>query len=187
MARFNVAIFKRLTVGTVFTPWSNVYQVEAASALDALDIGEDIVEIEKAVHKDYVQYTKMTATEDIDDPPVGSSRVLTATGDITGVENQRLPGFNAVRVILSDGNGRPSQKYLRPLLEEDDIADGSITTATRNLFSLSYAGPLIGLAGVVSNSGDTFISATVQDAIQMRQQSWHRRTRPGFHRGYVPD
>lgn len=96
-----------------------------------------------------------------------------------------LPLFNAVRCTLSDGNGRPSQKYLRLPLEESDITAGTITVTLSNLVQLSYITDLLALDGLVSNTGDVFTEGAVIPAVQMRQLNWKRRARPGFVRGWV--
>lgn len=185
MAIFKVSIRKGMFVGVDRQVWTNVYRVDAGSLTDALDKGVSISVIEQAIYKDYVIMSSVRAIEDIVDPPEGASRVLTGTGDITGDETLRLPNFNAVRCTFSDGVGRPDQKYLRLPLEEGDVVSGSITTTLNNLVALDYVGPLVDLGFVVSSDHVPYSEGTVVAGIQMRQVSWHRRTRPGFHRGYV--
>lgn len=187
MVRYIATIKKRLTVGDILTPWSNVYHVEAGDPTAALAIAVDISVIEQQIHKDYVMFTYASVLEDQIDPPPGLGQALTGLGDITGDDTLRLPGFNTVRVILSDGNGRPSQKYLRLPLEEGDVLSGQLTTALINSVQLSYATDLLALPGLVSNTDNNFIAASVHPYIQMRQRSWNRRTREGFHRGWVPN
>lgn len=167
--------------------WSNVYHVEAADPEAALDIGVSIANIEQQVYKDYVTMSRVTVVEDQPEPPPGSSRVLTGAGDVTGDPDTLLPLFNSVRCTFSDGNGRPSQKYLRLPLEEADVTNGRLTITLINFVFLNYVTDLIALAGVVSNSGDTFIEGSVVHAVQMRQLNWKRRSRPGFRRGWVAE
>lgn len=185
MVRYIVAVYKRLNVGTDRKSWSNVYHVEAEGLEGALDLGVSIANIEQQVHKDYVLFQRCTAIEDQIDPPPGGSRVLTGLGDVEGDDTLRLPPFCTVRVLFSDGNGRPSQKYLRLPLQEDDIVDGTINTTVNNLIVTGYVSDLLSLVGFVSNTGNTFTEGAVVPAIQMRQTDWKRRTRPGFIRGWV--
>lgn len=186
MPRYIVSVRKGTFVGENVEAWTNRYHVDAADLESALDLGVSIANIEQAVYKDYVFMSRVTAIEDQADPPPGGSRLLTGSGDVTGDATLRLPTFNTVRITFSDGNGRPSQKYLRLPLEEGDIQNGTITTALNNALTTNYVGPLLSLSGLVSNSGDPFTEGDVIPAIQMRQTSWKRRSREGFRRGWVP-
>jgi len=185
MTRFIITVHKVMQVNQNQERWSNVYHGEVIDLEAALDLGVSIANIEQAVYKDYVTMSRVTAIEDQPEPPPGGSRVLTGGGDITGDETLMLPLFNSVRCTFSDGNGRPSQKYLRLPLEEGDVTSGTITTTLSNLVSLDYVAPLVALSGLVSNTGDTFTEGAVVPAIQMRQLNWKRRARPGFVRGWV--
>jgi hypothetical protein len=187
MPLFEVSISKRLTVGSDNKRWSNNYHVEAADLGEALDFAVDISVIEQKIHKDYVLFSYANAREAIPDPPPGGQRALTGFGDIVGDPAIRLPNFNAVRCILSDENGRPSQKYLRLPLEEGEVTDGVLSAALINSVQLEYLTDLLLLAFIRSNSGDIWTAASVAPNVQMRQQDWNRRTRVGFHRGWVPN
>lgn len=187
MAIFKVGVFKRLNEGDDLRYWSNIYRVDAGSLDDALDKAVSIANIEQAVHKDYVRFSRVTAIEDVVDPPEGASRVLTGSGDVTGDFTLVLPRFNTVRCVFSDGVGRPDQKYLRLPLEEGDVVSGTISVDLSNALALDYVAPITELGFVVSSDQVSYTEGTVVPAIQMRQISWHRRTRPGFHRGYIPN
>lgn len=186
MVRYLATVKKRLTVGDILTDWSNVYHVEAGDPTAALAVAVQLSTIEQQIHKDYVQFTWASVLEDQVDPPPGMGQALTGFGDIVGDETLRLPNFNTVRVLLSDGNGRPSQKYLRLPLEEGDVLSGQLTTALINSVMLNYVTDLLTVPELVSNTDNSFTAGTVYPYVQMRQRSWNRRTRPGFVRGWVP-
>lgn len=185
MPLYEVSVSKRLTVGNDLRRWVNNYHVEADDLTQALAHGVDISIIEQKVHKDYVLFSYVNAREAIPDPPPGGIAALTGFGDVTGDPAVRLPNFNSVRVVLADGNGRPSQKYLRLPLQEGEVTDGTLSAAIINDVTLDYVTDLLALGFLRSNSGDAFTSGNVVAAIQMRQTNWNRRTRPGFHRGWV--
>lgn len=187
MPLHKVSVFKRLDVGDDLRHWSNVYRVEADDITEALDHAVSIANIEQAVHKDYVIFSKVTARLDVPDAPEGGTRALVGSGDVTGDPTLRLPRFNTIRAVLTDDVGRPDQKYLRLPLQEDDVIEGTINVAVSNLVSLSYVAPLIALAYIRSADNTVYTAGDVIPAIQMRQISWSRRARPGFHRAYVPD
>lgn len=187
MPLHKVTIYKRLNAGTDFRYWSNVYRVEADDINDALDKGVTIANIEQAVHKDYVAFSKVTARLDVTPAPPGGSRLLTGAGDVEGDPSVRLPRWNTVRCTFTDEIGRPDQKYLRLPLEEGDVTDGTLNVAIINAVSLGYVAPISELEFIRSSDNAPYTSGRVEEPIQMRQIGWHRRTRPGFHRGYVPD
>lgn len=186
MPFYKVTIYKHLIMDPT-EKWSNVYTVDSDGEDGALDIGNDIMALETAVHKDYVVFDKITARQD--NPLAGSGRqraVSGVVGEVTGTPSLRLPLFNAVRCIFSDLTGRPDQKYLRLPIEEGDQSGGFLEEAFKTDIDLNYTTPLVALTGVVSSDHDPYTGSFIQDAIQMRQLSWSRRTRPGFKRGWVP-
>jgi len=187
MPIFRVAIYKQLDGLGDEHEWSNVYHVDAADQDAAVSLASDISIIEQDVHKDYVVFARSYVKEEGLGTPEGVTNNLIGNGQVTGDPTLRLPGFNTIRATFFDGVGRPDQKYLRLPLQEDDIVDGTINVTVNNLINLSYIGPLVSLAGLVSSDGVPYTGGNVYSAIQMRQTGWKRRTRPGFHRGWVPD
>lgn len=187
MPLYELSVSKRLTVGSDFKRWTNTYHADVPDLGSALAVAEAISIVEQKIHKDYVLFSYASAREAIENPPPGGIIALTGTGDIVGDPTIRLPNFNAVRVILADGNGRPSQKYLRLPLEEGEVTDGTLTAALINDVFLEYVTDLMAIPEIRSNSGNEFTSGSVHPAVQMRQQNWNRRTRAGFHRGWVPN
>lgn len=187
MALFRVTSYKRLFDVAQEQPWTNVYHVDATSVEDALDHAESIVEIEKTVHWSNVEFFRVSAKQDIEDGPAGQARNISELGDRDASGEDRLPLFCSVRVTLDDLTNRPDQKYIRGPVMESENNQGSLAGATITLFETSYADALIALTFIRSSSGGSYIGKSVTPFVQMRQRNWKRASRPGFHRGWVPD
>lgn len=187
MPIYVVTLQKEFANQGVEQPWVNTYHVSAASEEDALDIGEQIQVIEAAVHWSNINFTRITARQD--SPLAGSGRQratsLLGARDATG--ESFLPSFNTIRVTFTDGVNRPDQKYLRPMINENEQSGGTLEGDMPGFMEASYVNAILALTGVVSSDGVPYTSGAVYPFVQMRQRSWHRRTRPGFHRGYVPN
>jgi len=88
---------------------------------------------------------------------------------------------------MQDGFGRPNLKYFRFPLQEDEVTNGVPTVTFLDDLQTTFLALLFAIDGLVSNRGHEFSDISAVPLTQMRQQGWHRRTRPGFHRGWVPD
>jgi hypothetical protein len=112
----------------------------------------------------------------------GSSGAL----DPTGLGGP-LPVFNTIRVVFTDVSGRPEQKYLRLAANVENIENGAWSGEFVTAVQDGYADVVAALAGLCSPAGQDVTAGTALPQVQMRQVGWHRRPRPGFHRGWVPD
>lgn len=186
MARYRVTLHKHFFDHDGFKPWSNVYYLETSSVEVALDGAVAIAMIEKKVLKEYVKIFRVHAVQDAILHQPGGSREVDIQGEVTGDFNLMLPLFNTVRITFSDGVGRPSTRYFRCPLQEDEIEGGQLIGAFIDDMNVNYCAYIISLPGMVSNSGDEYTDAVTQPGVQMRQTDWHRRTRPGYKRGWVP-
>lgn len=108
------------------------------------------------------------------------------------IEGQRavsgapLPAWNVARVQFRTAVGlRPSTFYFRMGLTEDDVTgqnfSAGVVTALDNFITAVTAH-----GGFCAPSGAVFTSGGYDELMRMRQMGWHRRTRPGFRRGWVP-
>jgi hypothetical protein len=171
-------------------PFRNVYTVEAADLAGAIAVGADILPLEQAIFKDLIHFLYMHAKS----PTLGTfgrSAFIDEFGTVAVPgDGELLPMWNVVRCNfpLVDA-GRPEIKYLRLPLLETETVNGNLTLPTVAAINDNYAGPLAALPGFVSPTGAAHDAGQFSTSVQvgMRQQSWHRRTRPGFHRGYVPN
>lgn len=177
MALYRLAIFKRLTPAPD-TVWQNVYHVDAADETEALQMGDQIITIERTIHSEEVQFWKQTARLASALAPSGRQSLYSGVvGDRTVTPAARLPLFNAVRCIFGDDTGRSEQKYLRLPLYEGDVAGGFIEEAFITTINTSYLNALNDLTFLRGPQGEPLLTFRVQDAIQNRQLGWHRRTR----------
>jgi len=186
MARYRVTTYKHFFDHDGFKPWSNVYYLETSSLENALSGGVAIATVETHILKEYVKVFRVHAVQDATLHQAGGSQEVDLQGQVTGDFALMLPLFNTIRITFSDGVGRPSSKYFRCPLQEDEITSGALIGAFIDDINTNYCEDLLGIPGLVSNTGDDFTDIVCQPNVQMRQTDWHRRTRPGFKRGWVP-
>jgi len=187
MPFYDVPVRKEFTAVTGIAPWTNIYHVSAADEEAALDVGESIAALEAAITYDVILITRLSARQSELLAGSGRQRAVAIQGERDSSGKDFLPLFNAVRITFTDGINRPDQKYLRLPLAEDEQSGGALDSGLIDLIGLDYVAPLVGLTGIVSSDDVPYTSGVVQPSVQMRQRSWSRRSRPGFHRGYVPD
>lgn len=183
MALFKGTSYKRY--GNPSIVWSNVYTIDALGIESALTALDDIVDIEKAVHYDSVIFFKQHVQQ-ISDTSIVRSQSGGGAGSLpeTGLGGP-LPLFCTVRVTFTDGVKRPEIKYLRLPGQEANLTNGAWDGELVDYVQENYADPLVALLAYVGPSGESPTSASVSAAVQNRQLGWHRRGRPGFHRGWV--
>jgi len=187
MVLYTATIRSRLTDRPDTRPWSNVWHVEAASPHLAMLQCNGIVNAYINMLKDYAEVYSQHVQFDHPLATPGESSDNIITGTETGDNTLMLPLFNSIRVAMHDGAGRPNLKYFRFPLQEDEIESGVPTTAFLDNLQTTFLSLLFLIDGLRSNRGIEFTDISAVPIVQMRQQGWHRRTRPGFHRGWVPD
>jgi len=185
---FKVAIYKH-TGGILAheSDWQNVYHVQAAGPEDALIMGQTIMNAEMAFHADSQYVTKIV----VSDPAKLFFPRTEYHEDVSGERaavGAVIPQWNVVRVMFHPLSfARPDAKYYRINLGEGDINGQILETGIVTLVQDAVDALLASAAVVVNPAGSQLITATVVDAISMRQLNWHRHSRPGFHRGWVAD
>lgn len=185
MAQYEITITKSLGPENVIS-WSNNYNTLAADILEAQDQADAIAALEALVLWDNVAIRKIRVQGV--GAPAGSTRNVFIAGERADADpTVQLPLFNTARVTLLAGAGRPSLKYFRPPLVEVEVEGFNLTTSFLSFFDSTFVAPLTGLGYVCNQSGNLITGYEVHTPVQMRQLGWHRRSRPGFHRGYVPD
>lgn len=187
MVLYTGTIRSRLTDRPDTRPWSNVWHVQAASPHEAILILETVGNAYINMLKDYAEIYQYHVQFDHPLATPGESADLIVPGTETGDPVLMLPLFNTIRVALHDGAGRPNLKYFRFPLQEDEIQGGTPTGAFLDNLTTTFLTPLLSIDGLVSNRNNAYTDISAVPLVQMRQQGWHRRTRPGFHRGWVPD
>jgi len=185
VALFSIGIHKRL-VDSPSVTWSNDYHVTAVNILDAMDNAQAIADIEAAILWDNVQIFSLTASPG---PGLdGSSKRVAIAGERADADPAvQLPLFNTVRYNFLPVSGRPAIKYLRLPVVEVEVEGFNFTTAATDFWSSTYASPIVALGFVTNAAGVDIAGYDHSQAVQNRQVGWHRRFRPGFHRGWVAD
>lgn len=185
MAIYTVAIYKRL-FGTDES-WSNQYFVEAADDLAAADIGDNIVFVEQSIHREDVVFYQMNVRQ-AGPGHLGIQRGISLGGTVPPSEGQNpLPLWNVVMVSMSSGVDRNDRKFLRLPLYSDDLTGQDLSDAKRADVDTLYCANLLLIPGLVNTWGRPFVNASCSDRVHDRDISWQRRTRVGFHRGWVAD
>lgn len=98
----------------------------------------------------------------------------------------RLPSWNTIKfqAVASNG-GRPSTFHLRVGLTEDDVTGQNLSAGM--VTAMNSFVTALGLQDhMCKPDGAVFDTFTYDELIRNRQQGWHRRTRVGFKRGWVP-
>lgn len=96
-----------------------------------------------------------------------------------------LPSWNTVKMQGTVSTGtRPSTWHIRMGLTEDDVTGQNLVAGVLTaLAALRTA--LLAIGAVCNPAGAEFTDFTFDELVRNRQQGWHRRTRPGFKRGWV--
>lgn len=165
--------------------WSNVYTLDSSNIVTAMGNLDDISDREANVMGETARVFRLHVIAQ-----VGGTGIIQSV-DKVGVQPVAdpatlLPLWNVVKVTFTSDQGRPEIKYLRLPLYADMVEGLNISNAVQTTVQLDYAAQLIGIPQYTGPNGEEHTGATVQNAIQMRQTNWHRRTRPGFKRGWVP-
>lgn len=182
--------FYRGTIHQHSTLWnrnfSNVYLIEESSALEALDVLNAIVTHQAAVTYDTIEFP-LNHVINIADKDDARSGFDNGTGalSVTGLGGP-LPLFCTCRVVFRSLAGKPEQKYLRLGANEANLTLGQWDGEFVDYVSENYATPLLSQSQYVGPGGEAHVSFVVETAVQNRQLGWHRKTKPGFKRGWVP-
>lgn len=185
MPLYRATSFKRLVAGS--QSWSNVYTVNGLDAFGALEALDLIRAAEQAVHYDTIQLYRghvINLADKTDNRT--TSTALTGALDPTGLGGP-LPLFCTMRCVFTDQASKPEQKYLRLGAQEDNLTLGLWDGEFRTFVQDNYVTPLLDITQFVGPHGEHPIDGTAMFEVQNRQLGWHRRSRPGFHRGWVPD
>lgn len=103
------------------------------------------------------------------------------------VTGDPLPAWNVARMqFRADAGNRPSTFYLRMGLTEDDVTGQTLASATQTLLD-DFRTAFLAQGHVCNPSGGLFTIGSFDEFVHMRQMGWHRRTRVGYHRGWVPN
>ena len=127
--------------------WVNVYHTPESAMSDALTLAAGIATLERPMYPAGVTITKVRVDDMTKGTDVFGTQVLNFAGTRTTlISGSWLPLFNTIRVDFSAADaGRPSRKYIRGALNEDDLA-GPVTLETATITRTNtYAAALVGL------------------------------------------
>lgn len=167
--------------------WRNVYTLEAADYGAALAAADVLGSYEMTFHTDKVRMYAVTAHL-VTEPPhrVGAQLASIRPGEYVP-SGDAWPLWNCLRIDFQDvGVGRPERKYYRVGLHDGMVTPLLTLLGTYLSPTVNDGADLIAnLANYVGPSGEGHSGFLIHNSVQMRQQGWHRRNRPGFVRGYV--
>jgi hypothetical protein len=89
-------------------------------------------------------------------------------------------------VTLTDNLKRPERKYLRGWFQTANVENGHWSGELTDYVNTNYTIPLLAESAYVGPSGEHPTGGSASQVIQNRQLGWHRRSRVGFKRGWVP-
>lgn len=164
--------------------WENVYHLNAANLGSAVSAAQAIVAIERAVHTTHVSFVDLAVAPALLPPGGGTVVGLNLLGQRTPGTDP-MPVVNVARIILRPATGKPSMKYLRLPLYDDDTSGQGLVTARISHLTANYCSPLMAVAELVDPQGQVFTGITVAPLAGMRQPRRKRRSRPGFRRDWV--
>lgn len=167
--------------------WSNVYTLNAIDGFNALEVAMNIREAEIAVSYATVNFGRVHVVDlgDTERTRTNDTNPVIGNLDPAGLGGP-LPLFNTIRVSFSNLEGKPEQKYLRLGANEANLTlghwDGDFVTFVQT----NYASVLEVMPEFVGPGNEAHIGSVTHPEVQNRQLGWHRRSRPGFKRGWVP-
>lgn len=167
--------------------WENVYTVNPATLAQARTLAGVIMGYEQAVSYDTISFDgwdiHLAAGGPTQDKALGYfGQGALASAGLGGI----LPLFNTVRVVFANATGRPEVKYLRLGANADNIGSGDWDGEFVDAVDAGYTQPLAGELEYVGPHGEAHVSGLTLPKVQDRQLGWHRRSRPGQKRGWVP-
>lgn len=185
MPVFSVKVFQRLAgEGAPGEEWSNSFHFDALGGGSAALQGEAVAAALMANASQDVNAYLVTAQEG-----PGSQvfrRAINIAGEISVIAANLIPLFNTVRLTFQDDVLRSENIYLRGMIGEANVQGYQISGELQTAIQDNTATPILELLGLCGPTGETLTSVATQQVIQMRQLGWHRRTRPGYKRGWVP-
>jgi hypothetical protein len=150
--------------------WTNRYLISLApGTTEAETCAMQIAEAERNLYPVSIRINRIRISTALEGDTVFQSWDPGYVGNRNPAPPFMLPLFCIVRVDFGAGLGRPSRKYLRGALHEDDVEGSALTQAFKNAVVNPYANTISGLACVVDPQGDDLNGFTVASLIGMRQ------------------
>jgi hypothetical protein len=160
--------------------WTNRYILDIASTSAGSVPAGQIVTAERSitiVDVQFVSYRISSIATGDDDYVV----VPLETPGQRAISTQALPLFDVLRVDFGVGQGRPSRKYLRGVLSEQDQTNyGELEASAQTFFSTNYGQPVAAVPEYVDVDGQPILTSSVFKSVGMRQlrRGTKRRLQP---------
>lgn len=148
--------------------WVNRYFIMADTLPGAVQQAQSILTIEREIHSQLVTFTKMSVRTTAIEDYIYSTVPINAPGNVSAGAAQLAPLFVVLRVDLGVAAGRPSRKYYRGCLREDQITTFRLEEVSVPFFQ-TRLDALPSVVGLVDPQGQDIISATVSPLVGMRQ------------------
>jgi hypothetical protein len=136
--------------------WVNGYHVNEANMSVAALAGAEIVEAEKSLHLNYVNFVSMRISVPGPEQP-NVYRIVPLSGVGGRAATGALPLTICARVLMLHGDGRPDAKFLRGVCNPSDIGStrtwsSAFTTTVNN----TYIAGLNGVEGLVRRDAESY-------------------------------
>jgi hypothetical protein len=156
--------------------WTNRYILEAADLAAATLAAHEIVDNERNIHSTLITFDKLRVSSVAEGDQEYAIESLTGNGEYNaGV--LLVPLFNVVRVDFNCATGRPSRKYLRGCIGNENQVGPNLLPAYWTIVGTSYVTLMLNVPGFVDVDGQPFTSGVTMQRIGMRQLRRGRRKR----------
>lgn len=156
--------------GTSDAAWEDVHQIAEAFAGNLLPTTAQITTV-SITNSDVVNGNQTRSIS------LAGARVVTGSP---------LPAWNVARIQMRANDGsRPSTFYPRIGLTENDVAGQVLEAAVQDALQ-SFLDDVGSQGSACTPAGQPFETFSFDTFVRMRQMTWHRRSLPGFKRGWVP-
>lgn len=184
MALFKVTLHHRLNALNAEL-WTNNFWIDALGPATALDAADSLGVALMTQSIQAINIYRLSARAG----GVGEASIRDV--DIPGIRDvdpiNMIPFFNTVRLTLNDTNGRNESYYLRGYIAEANVNGFNIDSDLAGQMDTDVLGGVLDVLGLRGPNGESISGGVIHRPIQMRQIGWNRRTRVGFHRGWVPN
>lgn len=162
----------RITIGKSLVSagrnWVNRYLAEVADGSAAQTVANAIVAAERQFHHESVLFTNARVDDNIPNTDIYDTFAINQFGTLSSTA-ELMPLFVVLRVAFNtEGSGRPSMKYYRGCLLENNV--NGMTVASAEITAVQgILNPLITAQPLVDVDGQAWVNAEPSPVTGMRQ------------------
>lgn len=149
--------------------WSNRYFLNAPDLADAVAAARTIALAERKITSAAAVFTKMSVRSTTPGSEVYTTVPMNFRGDRSGLGAEHYPLFAVVRVDFAVERGRPSRKYLRGVIFENEANGFQLANGIIDVVTAEYVTPLVALQQYVDIDNSAITEGTVKPDVAMRQ------------------